>query len=645
MLNVGPTVGSFDKQDLETELTQLKDAFTSLRIQNDGCKVENVNLNRCYLELSKANTLLRTTYTKKIAALNAEIAKLRAEVVGNMGNRPTKPQKPKVLAPGMYAISSKYIPPPRRVNRDKPNVHVNLSTGVKPATGASKPTSTSSTRNHSVLPAKSEKARRVEDHPRNLNKTNRVDSSFHVKSTCFVSNSNVVCEICNECLVSVNHNNCMVRSLNSVNAKTTHAKRVVHHSKKVWKATRNVVASVKPQWQPTGRLFTLCDKYPLTRIVEPVVAPLELPPSVSPSTNVTMISRFSDCKLSDRKAGSKGISRCSCYMTDDSSKLINSLEKFIGTVRFGNDQFAAIVGYGDYKLGDTIISRVYYVEGLSHNLFSVGQFCDGGLEVAFRQHTVPIDTPMAERPKLNEDRGGKLIDPTRYHGMVSSLMYLSASRPDIVFAVCMCARYQAKPTDKHLHAIKQIFQYLNGTIHMGLWYLKDSGFALTAFAYADYASCQDTRRSTSGSAQFLRGRLVSWSSKKQKSTAISTTEAKYIALSGCCTQVLWMRLQLSDNGIVFNQIPLYCDNQSAITLCYNSVQHSRSKHIDIRHHFIKEQVKRRIVELYFIKTKFQLADIFTKALPRKRFETLLPLLGVTQMSPEILKELQEKDNE
>ncbi|GJS14912.1 retrovirus-related pol polyprotein from transposon TNT 1-94 [Tanacetum coccineum] len=251
----------------------------------------------------------------------------------------------------------------------------------------------------------------------------------------------------------------------------------------------------------------------------------------------------------------------------------------------------------------------------------------------------PIDTPMVERPDLDEDKGGKLIDPTRFRGMVGSLMYLSASRPDIVFAVCMCARYQAKPTEMHLTAIKRIFRYLKGTIHMGLWYPKDSGFDLKAFADADYAGCHDTRRSTSGSAQFLRHRLVSWSSKKQKSTAISTTEAEYIALSGCCAQILWMRSQLRDYGFAFNKIPMYCDNQSAIALCCNSVQHSRSKHIDIRHHFIKEQVERKVVELYFVETKYQLADIFTKALPRERFATLLPLLGVKQMSPETLKEL------
>ncbi|GJY49338.1 hypothetical protein Tco_0439294, partial [Tanacetum coccineum] len=176
---------------------------------------------------------------------------------------------------------------------------------------------------------------------------------------------------------------------------------------------------------------------------------------------------------------------------------------------------------------------------------------------------------------------------------------------------------------------------------MGLWY-SEGLRELKAFADADYAGCHDTRRSTSGSAQFLGHRLVSWSSKKQKSTAISTTEAEYIALSGCCAQILWMRSQLRDYGFAFNKIPMYCDNQSAIALCCNSVQHSRSKHIDIRHHFIKEQVERKVVELYFVETKYQLADIFTKALPRERFATLLPLLGVKQMSPETLKELQDE---
>ncbi|GJS13945.1 retrovirus-related pol polyprotein from transposon TNT 1-94 [Tanacetum coccineum] len=257
----------------------------------------------------------------------------------------------------------------------------------------------------------------------------------------------------------------------------------------------------------------------------------------------------------------------------------------------------------------------------------------------------PVDTPMVEKSKLDEDPQGKAVDPTNYRGMVGTLMYLTASRPDLTFVVCMCARYQAKPTEKHLHAVKRIFKYLRGTVNRGLWYPKDSSIALTAYADADHAGCQDTRRSTSGSMQLLGDRLVSWSSKRQKSAAISSTEAEYIALSGCCAQVLWMRSQLTDYGLGFNKIPMYCDNKSAIALCYNNVQHSRSKHIDIRFHFIKEQVENGVVELYFVNTEYQLADIFTKALCRERIEFLINKLGMRSFTPKTLKQLADEAKE
>ncbi|GJT31460.1 retrovirus-related pol polyprotein from transposon TNT 1-94 [Tanacetum coccineum] len=166
---------------------------------------------------------------------------------------------------------------------------------------------------------------------------------------------------------------------------------------------------------------------------------------------------------------------------------------------------------------------------------------------------------------------GTPIDATLYHGMIGSLMYLTSSRPDLIYAVCLCARYQAKPTEKYLNAAKRIFRYLKGTINMGLWYLKDTGMSMTAYADADHAGCQDTRRNTSRSVHFLGDKLVSWSSKKQKCTAISSTEAEYIALSGCCAQILWKRSQLTDYGFQFNKIHLYRDNKSAIALCCNNV--------------------------------------------------------------------------
>ncbi|GKD18176.1 copia protein [Tanacetum coccineum] len=190
------------------------------------------------------------------------------------------------------------------------------------------------------------------------------------------------------------------------------------------------------------------------------------------------------------------------------------------------------------------------------------------------------------------------------------------TRPDLVFTVCICAKYQAKPTKKHLEAIKRDFRYLRGTINWGLWYPKETAMAPTACADADHAGCQDTRR-----------------------------KAEYIAMYGCCAQKLWMRPQLTNYGFALNNIPLYCDNKSAIALCCNNVLHSRSKHIDIRHHFIREQVKNGVVELYFVTTDYPLADIFTKALPREWFEFLLPRLGMKSMSSKTLKRLQDGEDD
>ncbi|GJT22810.1 uncharacterized mitochondrial protein-like protein [Tanacetum coccineum] len=159
------------------------------------------------------------------------------------------------------------------------------------------------------------------------------------------------------------------------------------------------------------------------------------------------------------------------------------------------------------------------------------------VSTSINQDAPSTNTPMVEKNKLDKDLQGTPFDATLYRGMIGSLMYLTSSRPDIIYAVCLCARSQAKPTEKHLNTVKQIFRYLKGTINMGLWYSKDTSMSLTAYSDADHAGCQDTRRSTSGSAEFLGDKLVSWSSKKQKSTAISSTEAEYIALCGCCAQI------------------------------------------------------------------------------------------------------------
>ncbi|GKC07260.1 retrovirus-related pol polyprotein from transposon TNT 1-94, partial [Tanacetum coccineum] len=249
-----------------------------------------------------------------------------------------------------------------------------------------------------------------------------------------------------------------------------------------------------------------------------------------------------------------------------------------------------------------------------------------------------IGTPLATKPKLDVDLSGEPVDQSDYRSKIGSLMYLTSSRPDLVQAVCYCARYQARPTQKHLKEVKRIFKYLKGTINMGLWYPKDSGFELTAFSDADHAGCLDTRKSTSGGIQFLGDKLVSWMSKKQNCTAMSSAEAEYVALSASCAQVMWMRTQLQDYGFNYNKIPLYCDSQSAIAISCNPVQHSRTKHIHTRYHFIKEQVENGIIELYFVRTEYQLADMFTKALPEDRFKYLVRRIGMRCLTPADLEE-------
>ncbi|GJW03813.1 retrovirus-related pol polyprotein from transposon TNT 1-94 [Tanacetum coccineum] len=217
----------------------------------------------------------------------------------------------------------------------------------------------------------------------------------------------------------------------------------------------------------------------------------------------------------------------------------------------------------------------------------------------------PIGTPMEIKDKLDLDQNGTL----------------------------------AKPTEKHLKEVKRIFRYLWGTVKMGLWYTKDSSFELTRFLDADYAGCRDSFKSTSGGTQFLGEKLVGWSSKKQDCTTLSTTEAEYVSLSACCAQVLWMRTQLTDYGFHFNKIPIYCDSKSTIAISCNPVQHSRTKHIAVHYHFIKEHVEKGMIELYFFKTDYQLADLFTKALLVDRFNYLVHHLGMRSLSPQELEHL------
>ena len=239
---------------------------------------------------------------------------------------------------------------------------------------------------------------------------------------------------------------------------------------------------------------------------------------------------------------------------------------------------------------------------------------------------------MSTSTDLHPDHLRKDVDQKVYRSMIGSLLYLCESRPDIMFSVGMCARYQSAPKDSHYTAVKRIFRYLVHTPSFGLWFPKGSSFSLTGYSDADYAGDKKDRKSTSGACQFLGRSLVCWSSKKQNCVALSTTEAEYISAASCCAQLLWMRQTLKDFGVTYDKVPLLCDNQSAIKIAHNPVQHAKTKHIEIRHHFIREHVERGDIELLYVGTKDQLADIFTKALDVQRFLELRNELNVVDSS-------------
>jgi hypothetical protein len=243
-----------------------------------------------------------------------------------------------------------------------------------------------------------------------------------------------------------------------------------------------------------------------------------------------------------------------------------------------------------------------------------------------------IKTPMPTNGHLGPDENGKDYDQKVYRSMIGSLLYLCASRPDIMLSVCMCARYQAAPKESHHQAVKRILRYLAHTPTLGLWYPKGSKLDLVGYSDSDYAGDRVDRKSTSGTCHFLGRSLVCWSSKKQNCVSLSTAEAEYIAAGACCSQLLWMKRTLKDYGINLKKVPLLCDNESAIKISQNPVQHSRTKHIEIRYHFLRDHVLKGDIVISHVKTEDQLADIFTKPLDEKRFSALRCELNILDSS-------------
>jgi hypothetical protein len=212
--------------------------------------------------------------------------------------------------------------------------------------------------------------------------------------------------------------------------------------------------------------------------------------------------------------------------------------------------------------------------------------------------------------------------------MIGSLLYLTIIRPDIMFSVCLYAWFQANPKESHITIVKRIMKYLKGTTNVGLWYPKGSVCDLVGYSKLDDAGCKTDRKSTSGTCHILGNTLVSWACKKQSCVALSIAKEEYIAVGSCCAQILWLKQQLSDFRLNLGCIPLRCDNTSAINITKNPFMHCRAKHIDIRHHFLRDHVLKGDVEVSFMDTHNQLADIFTKPFLKESFYKIRRELGI-----------------
>nr|GEX63862.1 putative ribonuclease H-like domain-containing protein [Tanacetum cinerariifolium] len=231
---------------------------------------------------------------------------------------------------------------------------------------------------------------------------------------------------------------------------------------------------------------------------------------------------------------------------------------------------------------------------------------------------VIASTPMEPNKALVKDAEVEDVDVHLYRSMIGSLMYLTASRPDITFAVCACVRFQVTLKTSHLHAVKIIFRYLKDQPKLGLWYSKDSPFDLEAYFDSDYAGASLDRKSTTRGCQFLRKRLISWQCKKQTIVANSTTEAEYVDVASYCEQVLYIQNQMLNYGFNLMNTKIYIDNESIICIVKNLMFHSKTKHIEIRHHFIKYSYEKKLIQVIKIQIDYNIADLLTKAFDVKK---------------------------
>ncbi|GJT41732.1 retrovirus-related pol polyprotein from transposon TNT 1-94 [Tanacetum coccineum] len=568
------------------------DEYESMRKRR--CEEYNRNLT-LEAELSKMNELLKTLKNNKEA--HEDYLTQTKEHTDTLHGIVEQARKQNPRDPYLdYAFERKKLVAftPMNKTRKIRSQEPKESLRVIPSTSASGSQSKNNIRKNRIMPTtcRNKKNKTVEVYPRKVmsssNKRNHVSMcNANFKHAVKDANSKFVCSTCNGCLFYANHDKYVVTYINDVNkrVKSKSAKR-----KKIeWKPTGKVFTSVGHRWLPTGRTFTINGtKCPMTRITSnPIVPPKETSqtPVITPNPEVK-----NPCPLTPYVLPSKN--DWDLLFQPMFDECFNPPPSIVSPVCVATPlKPADPTGYRqeegiDFEESFTPVARIeairiFIANAANKNMTIYQNGCQDGFlkcprgifinQTKYSLETLKkygmdtsnlVDTPMVDRTKLDKDLHGKLVNARHYRGLIGSLMYLTSSRPDPVFVVCM---------------------------------------------YADHVGCQDTRKSTSGSAQFLGDRLI---------------------------------MDLNSTNSLCN-----CDNKRAISLCCNNVQHSRSKHIDVRYHFIKEQVEIGLVELYFVRTEYQLADIFTKAFPREIFEFLINKIRMKSMSLETLKSLAEKNEE
>ena len=242
-----------------------------------------------------------------------------------------------------------------------------------------------------------------------------------------------------------------------------------------------------------------------------------------------------------------------------------------------------------------------------------------------------VATPLIANEKFKKEDGGKLADGAAYRSLIGSLLYLTSTRPDLMFATSMLSRFMQNPSQVHFGAAKRVLRYVQGTLKFGILFKPCSYSKLIGYTDSDWAGSIDDMKSTSGYCFNLGSGVFSWGSKKQGSVAQSTAEAEYVAAANAVNQAIWLTRILEDMGAK-QQLPveIFCDNKSAIAMAKNPIYHSRTKHIAIKYHYLREVAAKGEIKLKFCKSEEQMADIFTKALPRDKFQKLRMMLGVSE---------------